>query len=136
MNCGNLVRQFFFALAIVALASTWANALPQEAAGTQIEVIESVENQSPALVSKPPLRFGKTQTTALTIRVDDSVKYQTIEGFGASLTDSSAWLFDKKLTRDQRKAALEMLFEPQKGIGLNVLRQPMGASDFALNDYS
>jgi glucosylceramidase len=28
------------------------------------------------------------------------------------------------------------LFDPKKGIGLNILRQPMGASDFALTDYS
>ena len=59
-----------------------------------------------------------------------------MDGFGASLTDSSAWLLAKKLTDAQRKAALEMLFDPEKGIGLSVLRQPMGASDFALQDYS
>jgi hypothetical protein len=28
-----------------------------------------------------------------------------------------------------------MLFSASKGIGLTVLRQPMGASDFALEDY-
>jgi len=135
MNQSNLVLAWFVSCAALLPAES-ASAKPQEAAGMQIEVIESVENQSPALVSKPALRFGKTQTTALTIRVDDSVKYQTIEGFGASFTDSSAWLFDKKLTHEQRKAALEMLFDQQKGIGLSVLRQPMGASDFALNEYS
>jgi len=135
MNHSNRVRLLFVGCAAL-LPVVSASAFAQETSGTPIEVVESVENQSPALVSKPPIRFGKTQSTALTIRVDDSVKYQTIEGFGASLTDSSAWLFDKKLTREQRKAALEMLFEPQKGIGLNVLRQPMGASDFALKDYS
>ena len=135
MNHTNFVRVLLTGC-VAFLPAASASALPQETSGTPIEVVESVENQSPALVSKPQLHFGKTQTTALTIRVDDSVKYQTIEGFGASLTDSSAWLFDKKLTREQRKAALEMLFDPQKGIGLRVLRQPMGASDFALTDYS
>ena len=68
--------------------------------------------------------------------VDDSVRYQQIDGFGASLTDSSAWLLWNKLSGAQRKEMLEMLFSPSKGMGLSVLRQPMGASDFALEDYS
>jgi len=29
-----------------------------------------------------------------------------------------------------------MLFDPKKGIGLSMLRQPMGASDFALERYT
>ncbi|MBS1866136.1 MAG: glucosylceramidase [Acidobacteria bacterium] len=134
MNYSKLVRLLLLGFA-AAFPATSVNAAPQQP-GVQIEVIESVENQSPALASKPPLHFGTAQTAALTIRLDESVKYQHIEGFGASLTDSSAWLFDHKLTAEQRKAALEMLFDSQKGIGLSVLRQPMGASDFALSDYS
>jgi len=110
-------------------------ASPQKSSGTQIEVVESIENQTP-LVNKPLLQFGNSQTSALTIRVDASVQYQAIDGFGASLTDSSAWLLDHKLTPEQRKDLLEKLFDRKMGIGLSILRQPMGASDFALTDYS
>ena len=134
MNYRNLVRVFSVVFAVVA-SHGLASASPQKPSGTQIEVVESIENQSP-LVSKPQLQFGSSQSTALTIRVDASVQYQAIDGFGASLTDSSAWLIDKKLTREQRKELLETLFDPKKGIGLSILRQPMGASDFALTDYS
>lgn len=134
MNHRNLARQSCMVFAVVASYGL-ASASPQKTSGTQIEVVESVENQSP-LVGKPPLRFGTSPSSALTIRVDASVQYQTIDGFGASLTDSSAWLIDKKLTREQRKELLETLFDPKKGIGLSILRQPMGASDFALTDYS
>ena len=88
------------------------------------------------LEEKPPLAFGSIGTPNLTITVNDAVSYQPIDGFGASLTDSSAWLLWNKLTEAQRKEALRMLFSPSKGIGLSVLRQPMGASDFALSDYS
>jgi glucosylceramidase len=31
---------------------------------------------------------------------------------------------------------MEMLFDREKGIGLSVLRQPMGSSDFALEEYT
>ncbi|MDP9337409.1 MAG: glucosylceramidase [Acidobacteriota bacterium] len=128
-------RVFLFACAVLVL-NTRANGSPQKSSGTQIEVVESLENQSAALVSKPPIQFGSSRSSALTIRVDESVQYQTIDGFGASLTDSSVWLLDRKLDREQRKALLETLFDAKKGIGLSVLRQPMGASDFALASYS
>src|SRR5207245_8980175 len=84
----------------------------------------------------PALTFGASRTSNLTITLNDAVKFQQIDGFGASLTDSSAWLLWNKLTEAQRKEALQMLFSPTKGIGLSILRQPMGASDFALTEYS
>jgi len=131
----DLVRVLLFFCAALILHRQ-VDASPQKPAGGQIEVVESIENQTPTLVSKPSLQFGNSQTSALTIRVDASVQYQTIDGFGASLTDSSSWLLDHKLSREQRKELLEKLFDPKKGIGLSVLRQPMGASDFALTEYS
>ena len=108
-----------------------------EASGNvKVAVAESTEDLRESLAEKAALQFGAVRTAALTITVDDSVRYQQIDGFGASLTDSSAWLLWNKLSATQRKETLEMLFSPSKGIGLSVLRQPMGASDFALEDYS
>jgi glucosylceramidase len=134
-TCPFAARVCFLAWVGLALQAR-AGASPQKSSGTQIEVVESIENQSAALVSKPPVQFGNARSSALTIRVDESVQYQTIDGFGASLTDSSAWLLDRKMAKEQRKELLETLFGTKKGIGLSVLRQPMGASDFALADYS
>lgn len=73
---------------------------------------------------------------AETISVNPLVAYQEIDGFGASLTDSSAWLIYEFLTPAQRQAVLTNLFDPDQGIGLSYLRQPMGASDFRLQEYS
>src|SRR5579859_2814827 len=58
----------------------------------RIEVWESSEELHETLVQKPPLTFGTTRTPHLTITVNDSVQHQEMDGFGASLTDSSAWL--------------------------------------------
>jgi len=68
--------------------------------------------------------------------VNDAVRYQKIDGFGASLTDSSAWLLRNKLSDSQFQKIMEMLFDREKGIGLSLLRRPMGSSDFALEDYT
>lgn len=102
----------------------------------RIDVVESSEDLHESLQEKPPLHFGSSRTEGLTIVVSDAVKYQQIDGFGASLTDSSAWLISQKLNKPQRAQLLEMLFDREKGIGLSMLRQPMGASDFALKDYT
>jgi glucosylceramidase len=108
-----------------------------EAAAIRIDVVESSEDLHQSLQGKPPLQFGSARAPFLTIAVDDSVRFQQIDGFGASLTDSSAWLLSHKLSDAQQKEALEMLFSPTKGIGLSILRQPMGSSDFAaLEDYT
>ncbi len=114
-----------------------ANQNPGEAkSAIRIDVVESSEDLHESLQAKPELHFGTARAPFLTIAVDDSVRFQQIDGFGASLTDSSAWLLSHKLTEAQQKEALEMLFSPAKGIGLSVLRQPMGSSDFALEDYT
>ena len=67
-----------------------------------------------------------------TVVVDPTRRYQTMTGFGASMTDSSAYVLSRlpAATRDQTMADL---FSPATGIGISMLRNPMGASDFAVN---
>jgi len=101
-----------------------------------VRVYESSEDKHESLEAKPAVTFRAERSPALTIFVDDATKFQEIDGFGASLSESSAWLLKRKLTDAQRGDALRMLFDRQKGIGLSMLRQPMGASDFALQEYS
>ncbi|MFM9451491.1 discoidin domain-containing protein [Streptomyces europaeiscabiei] len=78
-----------------------------------------------------------SNSSSSTITVDTTRAYQPMTGFGASFTDSSAWLVGTKLDRTQRAALMRDLFSRRDGIGLNVLRQPMGASDFTVSgNYS
>src|SRR5689334_13797419 len=65
-----------------------------------------------------------------TVTLDTSQKFQTVAGFGASMTEASAWALDQ-LTPEQKARALLLLFDQDQGIGISLLRQPMGASDFA-----
>ena len=117
--------------------TTRAGQNPEVKDSSRIAVVESSDDLHESLQGKAPLQFGSERKPLLTITVDDAQRYQQIDGFGASLTDSSAWLISHKLTDAQRTEALEMLFSRDKGIGLSMLRQPMGSSDFAaLEDYS
>jgi len=106
------------------------------ASGVTVEVFQSSPDLKEALQQRPALIFGNAPLSDVVVTVDDTIHYQQMDGFGASLTDSSAWLIHTKLAPDQRNAVMEKLFDREKGIGLSFLRQPMGASDFAVKLYS
>lgn len=72
----------------------------------------------------------------LTITMDTRQTYQEIDGFGAALTDSAAWLLHEVLNDSTYEVVMDALFHPVKGIGLSVVRVPMGASDCARSWYS
>ena len=74
-----------------------------------------------------PFQVGGS--ASLTVTVDPSRAYQRMDGFGASITDSSAHVL-YRLDRSSGDAAMRDLFSPTDGDGLSLLRQPMGASDF------
>ncbi|WP_410513604.1 glycoside hydrolase family 30 beta sandwich domain-containing protein [Paenibacillus sp. BR2-3] len=80
-----------------------------------------------------PVASGET---IVTVSIDDNQTYQEMDGFGASFTDSSAYLINQVLVDEQRTELMSKLFDPQDGIGLSVLRNPMGASDYARDIYS
>jgi glucosylceramidase len=82
---------------------------------------------SPAPVS---LGAGAASPDA-TVTVDPTTKYQTIVGFGASITDSSSYVMTKYLSQSGLTGLLVKLFDPALGVGISFLRQPMGASDFS-----
>src|SRR5260370_4003637 len=56
-----------------------------------------------------------------------------MDGFGAAVTDCSAWLISNKMSSSQRTTLMQKLFDPNQGIGISFVRIPMGASDFSVN---
>ncbi len=66
--------------------------------------------------------------------VDDRRRFQTIEGFGAALTGSSAHLL--ALLPDRGASLLAELFRSDTGIGLSYVRLTIGASDFSLRNFT
>jgi glucosylceramidase len=122
-----------------ALFMVLAAVLP--APGQNVQVFETYADQSKLLTERSPgLTFAPgppAGSPAFTIAVDSNTTYQQLDGVGASLTDSAGWVLWNKLTESQRDALMQSLFDPNAGIGIGLLRQPMGASDFsASGDYS
>jgi len=73
--------------------------------------------------------FGTGQPTVPTVVMDPSRTFQTMDGFGGAITDSSAAVL-YRMSPAARAAAMRMLFDPRTGDGLSYLRQPIGGSDF------
>jgi glucosylceramidase len=79
---------------------------------------------------------AKSDARPYVVRVDRSQRFQTMDGFGASLTDSAAWLLERELPPAERKRVMKALFDPNVGAGISFLRQPLGASDLSRTHYS
>lgn len=71
------------------------------------------------------------------VAVDAKERHQTMVGFGAAITDASAWLIQTKLAPAQRDALLKELYgRGEDGLGFSFTRVTIGASDFSLDHYS
>lgn len=86
--------------------------------------------------TKETLTPVTSETAPAEVTLDTNQTFQEMDGFGASFTDSAAYLIHQVLSDEQREEAMTRLFHPEKGIGLSVLRNPMGASDYARMFYS
>src|ERR1700733_7856187 len=64
-----------------------------------------------------PATFGNSMPAAPTIVVDPTLTYQTMQGFGGAITDSSATVL-YRLSPAARAATMRSLFDPVTGDGL------------------
>jgi glucosylceramidase len=87
-------------------------------------------DRSQLLTPGPRRHFQREGTLPqAVIDVDGTRSFQEMDGFGASITDSSAALL-YQLPAPQRDEVMKSIFDPADGIGMSFLRQPVGGSDF------
>ena len=107
----------------------------QRAATVQVWV--TTGDQSRLLSRQSDIGFSHDSSPAAhMVDVDDSRIFQAMIGFGAAMTDASAYLIQQKMSAQDRELLLQDLFGRTSGIGLSFVRVPMGASDFSLRHYS
>lgn len=86
------------------------------------------------LFSKSFVEFGKAASMSpYLVKLDPSVKYQTVDGFGAAVTGATCFNL-LKMTPEDRTAILKDLFDPEEGLGVSLVRVSIGASDFSVNE--
>ena len=115
----------------LAVCSVCAAVAPAAAATPAAHVWVTTPDGAMKLADRGAMSFRPGGSDALTISVDPSRRYQTMDGFGASITDSSARVLSG-LRKQNRDAAMQSLFRDDR---LSFLRQPIGASDFVAGDF-
>ena len=70
------------------------------------------------------------------IKIDTAQKFQTIDGFGYTLTGGSAFLINKMNTTAQSSLLKELFGHQELSIGISNLRISIGASDLSKTVFS
>ena len=132
------------ATALVASGVAIADA-PAHAANEPVNVWLTTTNDSggrnvtQGLAQQAPVSFSAgSGSSGQVVTVNENTKYQQFTGAGASFTDTAAWLINSSgaLSASTRNTLMNNLFSPTTGIGLDFLRNPMGASDLARYNYT
>jgi glucosylceramidase len=112
------------------LAITFVCSLALPLAAQTISVVQTTgDGTTDLLTPQPSLTFSTTQTSSqFTLTVNDTTAKQTWDGVGAAMTASSGYVLSN--IGSQESAIITDLFSPVNGIGLNLIRVPMGATDF------
>src|SRR6202007_633735 len=88
--------------------------------GRSVHIVEKTGDRAMLLQTQPGVSFTTGGCfRGLVIPVHDATQYQQMDGFGGSLTDSSAWLIWNKLNPAQRNTLMKQLFSPSSGIGIS-----------------
>jgi glucosylceramidase len=102
--------------------------LPTENNG-KAEAWVTTTDQIKLLEKQPELGFGKQANSYLTIDVDSTQTFQSVDGFGYCLTGGSAFLINK-LPASQKADLLNELFgSSATSLNVSYLRVSIGASD-------
>ncbi|WP_447007687.1 discoidin domain-containing protein [Saccharothrix isguenensis] len=124
------VRRASAAALILGLAAVPAGqAAGGHETGPRARVWVTTVDRAELLAERAPVTFGAGSSPHPTIVVDPDRTEQTVDGFGASITDSSATVLHA-LAPEVRAETMRKLFDPVHGIGVSFLRQPVGSSDF------
>ncbi len=129
-----------------ALAALLAAAGPGAMAATTVQSWITSGDRSQLLTPQADARFSdamvKMAADTPVIVIDPATRYQRIAGFGAAITDASAYLIQQRMSAPQRESLLRELFgrgevkDAGQGIGLSFTRLTIGASDFSRSHYS
>ena len=115
-------------LALVILAATAAAAPARAVDG--VRVVVSTADGSRRLAAEPELVIEITRDVAEpVVRIDTAVRGQSILGLGASFDHASCENL-ARLSPERRQEVVEMLFHPERGLGMNLMRVCIGTSDF------
>ena len=107
--------------------------VPVSPEGKEVTIYVTTNNRSRDF-EKQTVNFSKEQASS-SIMLNPRQRYQSIDGFGAALTGSSAYNL-LQMTDENRTKFLKATFSHDNGMGYSYVRISIGCSDFSLSDYT
>src|SRR5690554_441763 len=104
--------------------------------GKKISYFITTGDQTSLFESQPTVQFQQTENGYPDISVDTTQVFQTVDGFGFTLTDGSALLIDGLPERLQTELLQDLFGRENGGIGISYLRVSIGASDLSDTVYT
>jgi glucosylceramidase len=98
------------------------------------EVWLTTGSGSSMLAQQGSLTFGANSGSSTTVNINEGSTYQTMDGFGFTLTEGSCEVINS-LASTQQSALLNELFG-SGGVGMSMIRISIGASDLSSSNYS
>ena len=93
-------------------------------------------DKSKLIAQQPTVSFGANSgTNPATITLTPTTTYQSIDGFGYTLTEGSAEVISGMATT-QQNALLNDVYNLNMGLGVSMIRISIGASDLSSSNYS
>jgi glucosylceramidase len=107
-----------------------------KATGDSLNVWITKADQSLLLAKQSPVAFLTKGNSSANIVVDSTTTYQTIDGFGYTLTGGSAYVINKLNATTKNNLLQELFGTGENSIGINYLRISIGASDLNASVFS
>ena len=97
--------------------------------GDTVSVWMTTGDRTALLAKQPTLAFASTTNNHPTITVDGTTTYQTMDGFGFTLTGGSASVINRMPSAARAALLSELFMRNDQALGVSYLRLSIGASD-------
>ncbi|RZL30751.1 MAG: glucosylceramidase, partial [Pedobacter sp.] len=118
-----------FALFVILGFSAWKKETKTEATSDVSYWLTKGDKSALLQRQNVALNFTKTTNSYATIEVDETQSFQTIDGFGYTLTGGSATLINNLGAAEKDALIKELFSTDENAIGVSYLRVSIGASD-------
>jgi glucosylceramidase len=139
-----IIHSFKLILLVLALCScsSCEKTIPDNSNGEEPElpkgdvtIYVTTNNRSQDFKKQAADFSSKSNMSPTTIKLNHAERFQTMDGFGAAITGSTAFNL-MKMTKENRTKFLKETFSPTEGMGQSYVRISIGCSDFSLSEYS
>lgn len=106
------------------------------AVGDTVSVWMTTGNKTALLAKQPTLTFAANTNSNPTIAVDGATTYQTMDGFGYTLTGGSAFVINRMPATPRAALLSELFTRNYSSLGVSYLRLSIGASDLSAAPFT